>query len=91
MTRRRKRGYKSVAGGWESDSRGICRYVQLFLAPLEDVLLIYLSLKAYLFLRERGRGGAEREGDRRSEAGSVCAHSSEPNVGLELTNHEIMT
>ena len=34
------------------------------------------------------RGGAEREKDRRSEAGS--ADSREPNAGLELTNRKIM-
>ena len=52
-----------------------------------------------LFLRERetdrqsmNRGGAEREGDTESEAGSrLPAVSTEPNVGLEPTNSEIMT
>ena len=38
------------------------------------------------------RGGAEREGDKESKAGSrLCAVSTEPNAGLELTNCEIMT
>ena len=38
------------------------------------------------------RGGAEREGDTESEAGSrLQAVSTEPNAGLELTNHKIMT
>ena len=38
------------------------------------------------------RGGAEREGDTESEAGSrLCTVSTEPDVGLELTNREIMT
>ena len=37
-------------------------------------------------------GGAEREGDTESEAGSrLWAVSTEPNAGLELTNCEIMT
>ena len=51
----------------------------------------------YLFLRERqrdspNRGGAEREGDTESEAGSrLQAVSTEPDAGLELTNWEIMT
>ena len=37
------------------------------------------------------KGGAEREGDE-SEAGSrLWAVSTEPNAGLELTDHEIMT
>ena len=48
-----------------------------------------------LFLRERERTrreGAEREGDTESEAGSrLWAVSTESDVGLELTNREIMT
>ena len=37
-------------------------------------------------------GGAEREGDTESEAGSrLQAVSTEPDVGLELTNCETMT
>ena len=37
-------------------------------------------------------GGAEREGDRESEAGSrLRAVSTEPDAGLELTDREIMT
>ena len=37
-------------------------------------------------------GGPEREGDTESEAGSrLRAVSTEPDVGLEPTNHEIMT
>ena len=45
--------------------------------------------------RERQRAsreGAEREGDTESEAGSrLQAVSTEPDVGLELTDREIMT
>ena len=38
------------------------------------------------------RGGARREGDTESEAGSrFWAVSTEPDVGLELTDWEIMT
>ena len=38
------------------------------------------------------RGGAEREGDTESEAGSrLCAVNTEPQAGLELTDSEIMT
>ena len=38
------------------------------------------------------RGGAEREGDIESEAGSrLQAVSTGPDAGLKLTNHEIMT
>ena len=48
----------------------------------------------FLFLRERespSQGGAEREGDPEFEAGSrLQAVSTEPDVGLELMNHEIM-
>ena len=37
-------------------------------------------------------GGAEREGDTESKAGSgIRAVSTEPDVGLEPTNREIMT
>ena len=51
----------------------------------------------YLFLREREReraneGGAEREGDTESEAGSrLPAVSTEPDVGLKPTHHAIVT
>ena len=39
-----------------------------------------------------GRGGAEREGDTESEAGSrLQAVSAEPELGLEPMNHKIMT
>ena len=45
--------------------------------------------------RERqsvSRGGAEREGDTESEAGSrLRAVSAEPDTGLEPTNREITT
>ena len=34
-------------------------------------------------------GGAENEGDKESEAGS--RFSTDPDAGLELMNHEIMT
>ena len=38
------------------------------------------------------REGAEREGDTESEADyRLRAVSTEPNVGLELMNHDIMT
>ena len=56
-------------------------------------LLIFFSV--YIFLRERqsvSRKGTEREGDTESEAGSgPRAVSTEPDVGLELTNSEITT
>ena len=38
------------------------------------------------------RGGAEREGDTESEAGSrLGAVGTEPDSGLEITDREIMT
>ena len=38
------------------------------------------------------RGGAEREGNTESKAGSrLPAVSTEPDVGLELSDNEIMT
>ena len=38
------------------------------------------------------RGGAEREGDTESEAGSrLRAVSTEPDAGVELKSHEIRT
>ena len=51
----------------------------------------------FIFERERDReqareGQREREGDTESEAGSsLQAFSTEPDAGLEFTNHEIMT
>ena len=49
----------------------------------------------YFWDRERqsiNGGGSEREGDTESETGSrLWAVSTEPNVGLELTDYEIMT
>ena len=53
--------------------------------------------KVYLFLKDRekqseSRGGPEIEGDTESEAGSrLQTVSTDPDTGLELTNHEIMT
>ena len=39
-----------------------------------------------------GRGGEKREGDTESEADSgLCTVSTEPDMELELMNHEIMT
>ena len=49
----------------------------------------------FVFERERdsmSRGGAEREGDTECEAGSgLPVFSTEPDVGLEPMNREIMT
>ena len=50
-----------------------------------------IFLNVYLFLREKERE-AEREGDTESKAASrLRAVSTEPDVGLELTNRKIMT
>ena len=46
-------------------------------------------LNFYLFLRKSGGGGREREGQRIQSG--LCADSRQPDVGLELTNHEITT
>ena len=56
-------------------------------------------LNVYLLIFEREResvrasgGGAEREGDTESKAGSrLCAVNTEPEAGLEPMKHEIMT
>ena len=53
-----------------------------------------LTLMSIYFWERDGMSGdgAEREGDTESEAGSrLWAASTEPDVGLELTNCEIMT
>ena len=66
----------------------------------EDLTLTGFFLNVlFIFERERQRqrqsvreGGAEREGDTESEAGSrLRAVSTEPEVRLELTDHKIMT
>ena len=55
---------------------------------------IYL-FNVFIFEGERqsmSGGGAEREGDTESKAGSrLRAVSTEPDAGLELTDREIMT
>ena len=55
----------------------------------------FFFFNIYLFLRERQRvtrGGAEREGDTESGAGSsLWAVSTEPDAGLKLMNCEFMT
>ena len=62
---------------------------------IEVCSIFFLIFKNVLLILERQSGsqkGAEREGDTESEAGSrLQAVSTEPDVGLELTNREIMT
>ena len=57
--------------------------------PFEQIFIL-LSLFIYF---ERDRETQEREGQRKreSQAGSFNTVSTEPEAGLELTNHEIMT
>ena len=56
---------------------------------------IFFSTFIYFWDRERqsmNGGGAEREGDTESETGSrLGAISPEPDVGLKLTDREIVT
>ena len=62
--------------------------------PLTLIFFLKIFFNVYLFLRERevNRGGAEREGDTELEAGSrLQVVSTEPNVGPEPMNLEIMT
>ena len=55
----------------------------------------FFFLMFIFFLRQRDRawtGEGQREGDTESETGSrLWAVSTEPDVGLELTDREIMT
>ena len=71
---------------------------QLYFYWREDELYLFKKFfSMFIFEREREteheqRRGREREGDTESEAGSrLRAVSTEPNVGLELTECEIMT
>ena len=65
--------------------------------PLTNGYILIFFLHFYLFLTGRERqsmsgGGAEREGDTESEAGSrLRAVNTEHDAGLEPTNCEIMT
>ena len=59
--------------------------------------VIFNFFYVYLFLKDTerqrtSRGGAEREGDTESKAGSrLWAVSTEPDAGLKLTDNVIMT
>ena len=51
---------------------------------------IHFLKRLFIFERQSSnREGAERDGDRRSEAGSAL--TAEPDMGLKSTNCEIMT
>ena len=56
------------------------------------IIIIIIIINIYLFLRERQQvRERQRERGRQRIPSSLHAVSAEPNVGLELTNHEIMT
>ena len=56
-----------------------------------EIPLFLIFFNVYLFLRERAWAGeGQRKRGQRIQS-RLCADSSEPNVGLELTNCEIMT
>ena len=56
----------------------------------ETVQAPFFFFKVYLFLRESKQvGKGQREGDRIRSRLQVV--SAKPKMGLELTNHEIMT
>ena len=60
--------------------------------PQVDIFILIFLTFIYFWDRERVVGGAEREGDTEAEEGSrLWAVSTEPDTGLELVNHEIMT
>ena len=64
---------------------------------MTKIFFFNFFFNVYLFIWDRERqsmngGGAEREGDTESEAGSRLQNvSTEPDTGLELMNCEIMT
>ena len=71
-----------------------------FMPSLRKVVCLFIHyfknlLKKGLFiLKERelkNRGGAEREGERERIPCRIFTVSKEPDAGLELMNHEIMT
>ena len=63
------------------------------LALTDRNFMLCLFFNVYLFLTERERqnvsgGGAKREEDTESKAGSIRAVSTEPDAELELTDRE---
>ena len=89
---------RAVWGVWLSAAVATvapCTGGMVWKASLAAWFIVFLSL--FIFERERerqsmSRGGADREGDTESKAGSrLRAVSAEPDVGLELTDREIMT
>ena len=74
-------------------SFGVFVAIEHFLFYQWDLIFFQFFKTFYLFLRDSVReGGAQRVGDTESEAGSgLSAVSTEPDMGLELTNCKIMT
>ena len=59
---------------------------------LKKIFLVFILLLRDKERQSMSTEGAERGGDTESEAGSrLRAVSTEPDVGLKLTNREIMT
>ena len=51
-----------------------------------DLFILRVREREHRYKSRRGR-----EGERQRIPSRLCTGSMEPNVGLELTNHEIMT
>ena len=75
-----------MTGGWLSFH---CVLLYIFFLKFFKCLFIFETERDRAWT---GEGQREREGDTESEAGSrLWAVSTEPNMGLELTDREIMT
>ena len=75
----------SVHSSYSKYCRQMCSFYPLFVGFSKNVLFVFERVQA---------GEGRREGDRESTPPSnsgLCVDSSEPDVGLELTNLEIMT
>ena len=67
------------------ETKGSCQSYSL-------IFFKYLFISWETERQSASRGGAEREGDTESEAGSrLRAVSTEPDAGLKLTDREIVT
>ena len=85
-------GQFTVKVPWRLQSLGSIQKILVFVCLFVCLFFFFQCL----FLREKNRawvgGGAESEGDTESEAGSrLRAVSREPDTGIKLTNHKIMT
>ena len=76
---------------------GICCIIPDAIVFISEIFTSTFFFNVFIHFSDRerqsmSRGGAEREGDTESEAGSrLRAVSTEPDAGLELTDYEIMT